>query len=58
MYFSVASKSADLASITAGEPESFTEAKEQIIELITRWSLDQEPTEPPVSPTPEPERHF
>lgn len=53
--FSVASKSADLSSISDDEPESFTDAKESIIELITRWATEEPPTEPPVSPTPEPE---
>lgn len=50
-----ASKSADLTSISDTEPQSFTEAKEEIVELITRWSLEDEPVEPPFPPTPEPE---
>ncbi|KAJ6646563.1 putative serine protease K12H4.7 [Pseudolycoriella hygida] len=48
-----ASKSADLTSISDDEPDSITDAKERIIDLITEWSLDEPPTEPPVSPTPE-----
>lgn len=40
-------KSGDLTSITAGEPEAITAAKERIIEIITEWSAE----DPPIPPT-------
>ncbi|XP_037033396.1 lysosomal Pro-X carboxypeptidase-like [Bradysia coprophila] len=49
-----ASKSADLTSIDADEPDAFTRAKERIIDVVTRWSSEVPPTEPPVTPTSQP----
>ncbi len=50
IFSTVASKSADLASLSLNDPESIFVAKERIRDLVLRWSSLEQP--PPPNPPP------